>query len=233
VIQIPRLTDLRLLGVRYLIVPQGIPSPLPRGVSGRTVETEGAYRLVEIDDAEPRASVVPSWTVVSGERAALDAVLEPEFDPASVAVIETDPGSTPAVDGSDGTAAYREASPEDVRIEAEASVPSILLVRNAWDEGWSATLDGRSVPVLRTDGFLQGIALAPGRHDIRLTYREPAIGTGLALSGIAWLGFAVALVFVIVRGRFSGRGGAGGSMGPPAPDPAPNPPSSRSRSGRR
>ena len=120
-----------------------------------------------------------------------------------------------------------------MRIEAEASVPSILLVRNAWDEGWSATLDGRSVPVLRTDGFLQGIALAPGRHDIRLTYREPAIGTGLALSGIAWLGFAVALVFVIVRGRFSDRGGAGGSMGPPAPDPAPNPPSSRSRSGRR
>jgi hypothetical protein len=205
-------------------------------VSGRTVETEGAYRLVEIDDAEPRASVVPSWTVVSGERAALDAVLEPAFDPAAVAVLESDPGSIPAVDGPDGTATYREASPEDVRIEAEASVPSILLVRNAWDEGWSATLDGRSVPVLRTDGFLQGIALAPGRHDIRLTYREPAIGTGIALSGIAWLGFAVALVFVIVRGRFSGRGGAGGaggSMGPPAPDPAPNRSSSRSRSGRR
>ena len=233
VLQVPTLTDLRLLGVRYLIVPQGIPSSLPRGVSGRTVETEGTYRLVEIDDAEPRASVVPSWTVVSGEPAALDAVLEPGFDPAAVAVLESDPGSTPAVDGPNGTAAYREASPEDVRIEAEASVPSILLVRNAWDEGWSATLDGRSVPVLRTDGFLQGIALAPGRHDIRLTYREPAIGTGLALSGIAWLGFAVALVFVIVRGRFSGRGGAGGSMGSPAPDPAPNPPSSRSRSGRR
>jgi Bacterial membrane protein YfhO len=148
-------------------------------------------------------------------------------------VLETDPGSTPAVEGPEGTATYREVSPEDVRIEAEASVPSILLVRNAWDEGWSATLDGRSVPVLRTDGFLQGIAVEAGRHDIRLTYREPAIGTGLALSGIAWLGFAIALVFVIVRGRFSGRGGAGGSTGSPAPDPAPNPPSSRSSSTRR
>ncbi|HEU5224408.1 MAG TPA: hypothetical protein VFV29_01270 [Actinomycetota bacterium] len=232
-IQVPTLSDLRLLGARFLIVPQGISEPLPPGVSGRTVETEGAYRLVEIDDAEPRASVVPSWTVVSGERTALDAVLETGFDPAAVAVLESDPGSTPAVDGPDGTATYREASPEDVRIEAEAFVPSILLVRNAWDEGWSATLDGRSVPVLRTDGFLQGIALAPGRHDIRLTYREPAIGTGLAFSGIAWLGFAVALVFVIVRGRLRARGAAGGSMGPPAPDPAPNPLSSRSRSGRR
>jgi len=87
--------------------------------------------------------------------------------------------------------------------------------------------------VLRTDGFLQGMAVPPGRHDVRLTYREPAIGTGLALSAIAWLGFAVALVFVIVRDRFSGRGGAGGSMGSSPPDPAPSPPSSRSRSIRR
>jgi hypothetical protein len=233
VLQVPTLTDLRLLGARYLIVPQGITKPLPPGVSGRTIQTEGAYRLVEIDDAEPRASVVPSWTVVSGERAALDVVLEPGFDPAAVAVLETEPGSTPAVDGPDGTATYREASPEDVRIEAEAPVPSILLVRNAWDEGWSATLDGRSVPVLRADGFLQAIALPPGRHDVRLTYREPAIGTGLALSGIAWLGFAVVLMFAIVRGRLRAGGGAGGSTGPPAPDRAPNPPSSRSRSGRR
>jgi hypothetical protein len=233
VLQVPTLTDLRLLGARYLIVPQGITKPLPPGVSGRTIQTEGAYRLVEIDDAEPRASVVPSWTVVSGERAALDVVLEPGFDPAAVAVLETESAPTPAVDGPDGTATYREASPEDVRIEAEAPVPSILLVRNAWDEGWSATLDGRSVPVLRADGFLQAIALPPGRHDVRLTYREPAIGTGLALSGIAWLGFAVVLMFAIVRGRLRAGGGAGGSTGPPAPDRAPNPPSSRSRSGRR
>ena len=232
VIQVPTLTDLRLLGARYLIVPQGISSPLPPGVSGRTIETEGAYRLVEIDDAEPRASVVPSWRVVSGERAALDAVLEPGFDPAAVAVLETDPGSIPNASSTTGTAVYREVAPEDVRIRAEASAPSILLIRNAWDEGWSATLDGRSVPVLRTDGFLQGIALPPGRHDVRLTYREPAIGTGLALSGIAWLGFAVALVFVILRGRLRARGGAGGSTGPPAPGRAQDPPS-RSRSSRR
>ena len=66
VIQVPTLTDLRLLGARYLITPQGIPAPLPPGVSGRTVETEGAFRLVEIDDAEPRASVVPSWRWSSG-----------------------------------------------------------------------------------------------------------------------------------------------------------------------
>jgi hypothetical protein len=200
VIQLPTLTDLHLLGARYLIVPQGIPEPLPPGVSGRTVETEGAYRLVEIDDAEPRASVVPAWRV-DGERAAIGAVLEPGFDPAEVVVLETDPGSTPTAGASAGTASYLEATPEDVRIEAEASVPSILLVRNAWDEGWSATLDGRPVPVLRADGFLQGVALPAGRHDVRLTYREPAIGTGLALSAVVWLGFVASLALAVLGGR--------------------------------
>src|SRR6185436_20530015 len=174
-------------------------TPLPPGVSGRTVETEGTYRLVEIDDAEPRASVVPTWTVVDGDRAALAAVLEPGFDPAELAVLETHPGSTPSATGAAGTADYREVTPEDVRIVAEASAPSILVVRNGWDEGWSATLDGRSVPVLRTDRFLQGVGRPPGRHDVRLTYREPAIGTGLALSAVAWLGFLVALLVVVIR----------------------------------
>jgi hypothetical protein len=218
VIQVPTLTDLRLLGARYLITPQGIPRPLPPGVSGRTVETEGAYRLVEIDDAEPRASVVPSWTVVGGERAALDAVLEPGFDPAEVAVLETDPGSTPTLDGPAGTAAYGEETPEDVRIEVEASVPSVLIVRNAWNEGWSATLDGRAVPVLRADGFLQGIAVPAGQHRIRLTYREPAIGSGLALSAVAWLGFLVALLVVMLCTR---RPGAQPSEEAPVPDDDP------------
>ena len=170
----------------------------PRACPERTVETEGAYRLVEIDDAEPRASVVPTWTVVNGDRAALDAVLEPGFDPAALAVLETDPGSTPSAAGAAGTADYREAAPEDVRIDAEASAPSILVVRNAWDEGWSA--DARRAIRCRCSaptGSSRAIALPPGRHDVRLTYREPAIGTGLALSAVAWLGFVAVLAFAI------------------------------------
>ena len=234
-IQVPTLTDLRLLGARYLIVPQGISAPLPPGVSGRTVETEGAYRLVELDDAEPRASVVPAWTVVSGDRAALDAVLQPGFDPATLAVLESDPGSTPSVAGGAGTAEYRETDPEQVQISAQAAVPSILVVRNSWDEGWSATVDGRAVPVLRTDGFLQGVSLGPGRHDVRLTYREPSVARGLALSAVAWLGFVAVLVLVVVRARSARRRGSveAPSASPVGPTSSPEarPRAARGRSG--
>ena len=50
---------------------------------------------------------------------------------------------------------------------------------------------------------MRASALPPGRHEVRLTYREPAIGTGLALSAIAWLGFLVVLLIVVLRTRRS------------------------------
>ena len=55
--------------------------------------------------------------------------------------------------------------------------------------------------LLRTDGFLQGVAVPAGEHVVRLVYREAAIGRGLALSALVWLGLVAMLVVAIVRAR--------------------------------
>jgi len=68
-----------------------------------------------------------------------------------------------------------------------------VVVRNAWDGGWSATVDGRPAPLLRADYFLQGVTVPAGTHEIRLTYRDPMIGRGLALSALVWLMWLAAL----------------------------------------
>ncbi len=201
VIQVPTLTDLRLLGARYFIVMR--ETPLPSGMTGRTVATDGAYRLVEVDGTYPRVSVVPNWVVVEDSDEALEAVLEPGFDPAEAAVLESDPGIPTGGGSAAWSALYSEADPEDVRIDVRTGAPSIVVIRNAWDEGWEATLDGRDVPVLPTDAFVQGVAVPAGQHRIRLVYREPAIGRGLALSAFAWLAFASVTVVAFVRRRTS------------------------------
>jgi hypothetical protein len=199
VVQVPTLSEMRTLGARYLITRN---ETLPATLDGPTVAREGAYRLVEIAGSEPRATLVPTWRVAPSSSASLDAAIEPGFDPASAAVLEADPGLTPPEHGAAGHAVYHEPEPEDVRIDVDAPNPSILVVRNAWDEGWSATLDGRSVPLLRVDGFVQGVAVPEGRHAIRLVYREPAIGRGIALSAMVWAALlAVLVVVVLVRGR--------------------------------
>ncbi len=205
VVQVPTLSEMRLLGARYLITRN---ETLPSTLEGPTVAREGAYRLVEIAGAEPRATLVPTWRVAPSGSAALDAAIEPRFDPARVAVLETDPGITRRPNGVAGHAYYREPEPEDVRIDVDASDPSILVVRNAWDEGWSATLDGRRVPLLRVDGFVQGVAVPEGRHRVSLVYREPTIGRGLALSALVWFGLLAVLVAALLRGRRAQASGA-------------------------
>src|SRR5207247_11162555 len=135
---------------------------------------------------------------------ALEAIRESGFDPATSAVVEGEAGSSAVgrPGGLAGTATYTEAAPEDVSITASATTPSVVVVRNAWDGGWSATVDGQPAPVLRADYFLQGVPIPAGTHEICLTYRAPMIGRGLAFSALVWLGWVAALAgALIVRRR--------------------------------
>jgi hypothetical protein len=203
VLQLPRIEDLRVLGVRYLIVPEGVAPP----VSGVPVASERGYVLYEVDGWQPRVSVVSDWQQAVGGAPALAAVLEHGFDPALQAVVEGDPGIPPAPGAaSPGTATYEQVQPEEVRIGVDATAPSLVIVRNAWDQGWSATVDGRPAPVLKADHFLQGVPVPEGEHEIWLTYREPSIGRGVALSALVWLAFLAVAAAVLASERRRGVG---------------------------
>ncbi|MGZ5353191.1 MAG: hypothetical protein ACXWYN_10505, partial [Actinomycetota bacterium] len=199
VIQEPSPQDVDLFGVRYLVVHEG--QPLPAGIGGEVVATEGGYLLIELDGAPPRVSVVPDWTVVRSGDVALELVGDRAFDASATAVVEGDPGIAAAAGTPPGTAAYTEATPEDVRLDVEANGPSIVVIRTTWERGWEATVDGRPAPLLRADGFLQGVPLTAGRHEIRLVYRDPAIGRGLLGSVIAWAAFAGLAGAMALRSR--------------------------------
>jgi hypothetical protein len=202
VIQLPTPEDVRLLGVRYLVTHEA--QQLPADVTGRVVASERGYVLYELDGAQPRVSVVQRWTVVEDAAEALEVVTTRGFDPAGTAVVETDPGIV-ATAGSSGSATYTQVRPEDVWIHVRATAPSLVVVRNAWERGWEATLDGSPKPVLVANAFLQAVAVPAGEHRIRLTYRDPAIGRGLAGSAIAWFAFAAASVAVLVTNRRRAR----------------------------
>jgi hypothetical protein len=187
VVDVPTAQDVKLLGVRYLVVPTGIDAPLP----GRLVQRAQGYDLVELADAHPMVSVVPTWTVVGSPAEAFGTVLEPGFDPAETAILETDPGiqATPGADP--GRAAWDELSPEDIEIDVSADADSIVVVRSSYDDAWSATVDGRTTPVLPTDGFLLGVAVPQGEHQVRLTYLDHTIGWGLVASACIWLAIGI------------------------------------------
>ena len=197
VIDLPSPRDVRLLGARYLVIPTGVASPLP----GEIVDRAQGYDLVLLGDREPLASVVPRWQVAPSPSAALRQVLPLDFDPANEAVLETDPGITMSPQAIPGSAAITRNEAQELQMRVDAHAPSIVVVRSSYDDGWTATVDGVPTPVLPVDGFLQGIPVGAGTHDVRLVYRDDAITAGIVAGIVVWGGMLLAFVLSWVLGR--------------------------------
>jgi hypothetical protein len=183
VIGFPTLQNIRLMGVRYMVVPAGVRA-VPEA---RVVSSANDYDLVQVYGWEPRVSLVHSWTQVDRPADALNGVLDPNFDPARLAYVERDPGVPATPDAAPGSATYREVTPEDVRISVDTSGPALVVVRNSYDTGWSATVDGQPAPLLATDYLVQGVPVPAGRHEIRLVYRDDAVIRGAMAGIVVWL----------------------------------------------
>jgi hypothetical protein len=71
-------------------------------------------------------------------------------------------------------------------VEADCAAPATI-VRSELDlAGWSATVDGRSVPVVPADGGLESVAVPAGSHEVVFAYAPPhlRLGEGLAVAGL-------------------------------------------------
>ncbi|MEX1046859.1 MAG: hypothetical protein WD757_01290 [Actinomycetota bacterium] len=169
-IQDPSLEDVRLLGVRYLVVPTALEPP----IEATRVVVEGPFALWKITNAEPRASVVTDWVVVGSEEEALEIVTQPGFDPAKTAVLTEDPGIEPTRDALPGTVEYEQVSPEEIRLTVHATAPSLVVIRNAYDKGWTEIVAGKPTGLLKVNGSLQAAPVPPGDHRVDLAYGDPA-----------------------------------------------------------
>ena len=213
-----------LLDVDVAVAPAG-RSPF---ADARELATEGNWAAYALSGSTPRASVVHSWTVVPGASAALREVLDPSFDASVTAVLEVDRGIVlPApvpFPAPTATAEYRSLGPQSARVDMETDQPGLLVIRNLFDPGWRATVDGQPAPILVADGFLQAVPLPDGRHTVMLSYDDPWIGYGLAGSALALAVLLVAAFLVRTRRDElppdeTPRRGRSRSPGEPAPGP--------------
>ena len=172
---------LDLLDVGWIVAPAGTRLDVPGTAA---VLTEGRWTLYRIA-APPRAQLFPSWVPVQDGTEALDALRSGDVDPSTEAVVEIggfdlQPGHGPP----GGRATYRWLGSQEARIDVDSPGLAALVVRNAYDPNWHATLDGRPVSLLHMDYLLQGLFVSKGRHTVILRYDDPAIGSGLVASGV-------------------------------------------------
>jgi hypothetical protein len=94
-----------------------------------------------------------------------------------------------------GTARVAWRRSDAVLVEAELDGAAVLVLTEAYDPGWRASVDGAPVPVLRANVIFRGVRLGPGRHRVLFEYRPAsfAIGSRLALLAAVALAALAAL----------------------------------------
>jgi hypothetical protein len=167
----------------------------------------------------PRAPALPEAFLVGEARAADHATAVAaaqglaDLDPERTALVEGCSTCAAADDpGPAGVAGPVRWGPASASLVVDAERPALLVLSQAWSPGWSATVDGEHVEVVRTDGVVQGVPVPPGPSRVELRHRAPGLREGALLSTATLL----ALLGLSARSRTtSGRPGRAWSSPPP------------------
>ena len=138
--------------------------------------------------AKPRAylSLKPERTTTPADPTALHA--RPDFMSGEVDVIETATATVPGP-AQGGLAVIERYDPENVRVRVETPQPAALILLDAYEKGWTATLDGGAeLPILRANALVRAVVVPAGTHVVTFSYQTPLLKAG------AWASLAGGLL---------------------------------------
>lgn len=170
----------RMLGVKYIIVPKGAP---PGGEGIWPVFVDDPAVDIHLNTlALPRAWLVYRTEVVGSYGEALERVLDENFRPEEIAVVQDGPQLNGMGQGRIDVGYY---SPNDVVLSVETDAPALLVLSDTFYPGWQAAVDGRRVPIYRTNAAFRGVLVPPGRHRVEMHFRPRSliVGLGMAVAG--------------------------------------------------
>jgi uncharacterized membrane protein YfhO len=77
--------------------------------------------------------------------------------------------------------------PTKITVSLDMETPGLLVLSDLWDVGWHAYLDGRKVPILRTNYAVRGVEVPAGRATLQFRYEPASFTWGLRLAVSALL----------------------------------------------
>jgi hypothetical protein len=148
-------------------------------------------RVFRVPRPLPRAYVVQGVRISARGFDVLD---DPSFDPEREVILPEGPPRFAAADFR-GAARIIDLRPDRVRLETTASSDAHVVLVDAWDPGWRATVDGHPSPLLRANAAFRGVAIPAGTHVVDFVHRPRSVVVGLMVSAAAALaGLAFAFV---------------------------------------
>ena len=149
---------------------------------------EAVIRVFRVSDPLARAYAVGGTRIARGN-AARALLVDPSFDPRrEVLLPEGEPRSAPP--GFTGDVRVVSYHPDRVQLMAELGGHGFVVLADAFDIGWKATVDGRPATVRRANEILRAVEVPAGRHEVELVYRPRSVAVGLLVGALTLVGCA-------------------------------------------
>lgn len=181
---------LDLLNVKYLLyeseASNKIPLPAERW---KKLEGFGAVEVFENLSALPRAWFVDRVQHVT-DADALGVIQKgalPDgsaFDPRSVALVADNIsiGNDDVITNPESDVTMTSYAAQSITIHTRNSHAAFLVLSEIFYPGWTATIDGQSTTVVKTNHSLRGLVVPAGEHHIEFVFRSAAIRRGMLLT---------------------------------------------------
>jgi hypothetical protein len=181
---VPTARNNRLLGVEYVTTPQPIENfGVIEGEEAELLSEEVPY-VYRLIDPPPRAFLVSEFEVQPDNIAAQDHLVAEYFDPERTVILDREPGCS--VNGEGGQASFGEYTPNRVTVHVAAEGPSLLVLSDRWYPGWTATVDGEPVEILRAYSVLRAVCVPAGEHTVTFRFQPASLRWGAWISTAGW-----------------------------------------------
>lgn len=189
---------LNMLNVKYLTTPQPISPP-----GFELVNPTDQGIVMENMNVLPKAFFVDSVVVMENQQNVLNQ-LSGDFDPSQTAYVTQEPSSTIQSD-STASVTVTEYTPNHLSLDIFRSAPGFLVLSEIWyPPGWTATLNGNEIDILRTNYVLRGFEIPAGDHTLEMTLEPVWYTTGrwiARFSNLLLFGFGAVGVFFLFRNK--------------------------------
>jgi hypothetical protein len=205
-VQIPFLAvfspALDFLNITYVMVPLGY-DPLAGDIQFRLVREDMAqgYRVYKNLSASPRFFMVRNILHFSSDELLARALREGADLKKTVLISDTEADAKSFVSTCGPTDTFS-VNPtkygiNDITLETHATCQAPLVTSEVWYPGWHAYVDGKEIPIYKTNMAFRTLLVPNGDHIIRMVYKP----TIFLLGGIVSMGSILGAVIVSVLKR--------------------------------
>ncbi|MDE2828090.1 MAG: YfhO family protein [Bacteroidota bacterium] len=191
----PNENALDMMNVRYILSQAPVS-----GTSSVYSGSESGFSVYENLDALPRAYLVGQTEIIEDPSEAMYRIQELDFDPALTAILPApiEVAVTPIDSSSTAIVNTLNHSPRRITYEVETDAPRLLVISEVYyPAGWTAMLNGESVPIHRANYLLRAVAIPAGRHTLEMKFDPASQIWGKRISAISTIfvyGFTLILL---------------------------------------